>query len=401
MSSVVDGTSKASDAMVAEQVVLLGASVRALAFSALSAASQPICYDLFADWDLCQHAEAHRIAPAGYPHDFLQCARHLAGRPWMYTGGLENYPDLLDRLAEQGPLWGNAGSVVRLVRDPCRLQGALADIVTPVPVCISDNGIPTDDSWLVKPRRSAGGAEIRPWRGGVAPTNSYWQQHVPGPSYAAVFLASDTSVTLAGVTRQYVGESFCRASPFAYCGSIGPVVVPDATLEQLCRAGQRLAERFGLRGLFGLDFISDERGVHPLEVNPRYPASAEILERAGVIAAFASQRAVFSRQEEICRQTSPPAAPIHGKAILFAARPCQVRADAPCYRQEEEASSCRFADIPWPGTAIPAGAPILTLFATGEYQSDCEKNLRQATRDFEETETGLGLISGQTSGAQQ
>ncbi len=36
----------------------------------------------------------------------------------MYTGGLENHPDLVDRIRATRPLLGNPGSVLAEVRDP-------------------------------------------------------------------------------------------------------------------------------------------------------------------------------------------------------------------------------------------------------------------------------------------
>ena len=51
-----------------------------------------------------------------------------------------------------------------------------------------------------------------------------------------------------------------------------------------------LADRFELSGLFGVDFILDGDQVWTLEVNPRYTASVEIVERATGIHAIAAPR---------------------------------------------------------------------------------------------------------------
>ena len=80
--------------------------------------------------------------------------------------------------------------------------------------------------------------------------------------------------------RQLIGESRLNAAPFAYCGSIGPLRRRASPLErQIVRCGQMLGSEFGLRGLFGVDFLLDADSVAWLtEVNPRYTASVEVLE---------------------------------------------------------------------------------------------------------------------------
>ena len=44
----------------------------------------------------------------------------------MYTGGLENYPDVIAAIAAERPLWGNGPDVLAKVRDPFALAAVLA-----------------------------------------------------------------------------------------------------------------------------------------------------------------------------------------------------------------------------------------------------------------------------------
>src|SRR5437588_4078159 len=104
---------------MAGQVIVLGASVRAAAFSATRARLAPYAIDLFADRDLKAVCPAVRIER--YPHDFLSQLALAPDAPWLYAGGLENYPSLVDTLAAIRPLRGNCGRVLRAVRDPARL----------------------------------------------------------------------------------------------------------------------------------------------------------------------------------------------------------------------------------------------------------------------------------------
>ena len=83
--------------------------------------------------------------------------------------------------------------------------------------------------------------------------------------------------SLIGVTRQLIGAP---GSPFAYRGSIGPVTISERLKARLDLMGRVLASEFALVGLFGVDFILRDDEPWPVEVNPRYTASVEVLELA-------------------------------------------------------------------------------------------------------------------------
>src|SRR5687767_10917006 len=106
-----------------EPLLILGASARAAASSAARAGFAPRAADLFADADLAALCRVTRIDD--YPGEFPAAARKFPPSPWMYTGGLENYPELVDQIAAERPLLGNSGSVLREVRDPFKLAAAL------------------------------------------------------------------------------------------------------------------------------------------------------------------------------------------------------------------------------------------------------------------------------------
>src|ERR1700733_2287062 len=98
-----------ADAFKSDHVNLLifGASARAAAFSALRAGLQPWCADLFADLDLAYCSRVTRVPGKEYPHAFLSLLQEAPPGPWMYAGGLENHPDLVEQMAQARPLWGN------------------------------------------------------------------------------------------------------------------------------------------------------------------------------------------------------------------------------------------------------------------------------------------------------
>src|SRR5205085_2639734 len=99
-------------------VLLVGASVRAAAFSALRAQLQPLCADLFADADLKARCPVVRIAAGNYPAAIAAISAAVAPGPWIYTGGLENYRGLIRKVAARHSLWGNGPAELRKARAP-------------------------------------------------------------------------------------------------------------------------------------------------------------------------------------------------------------------------------------------------------------------------------------------
>src|SRR5262245_37896608 len=103
--------------MPGESLLLIGASVRAAAGSALRAGLRPWCADLFADADLAAVCPVQRL-PGDYPRGFIALAKSAPPGPWLYTGGLENWPDVVAAIASERTLWGNDADVLQRVRDP-------------------------------------------------------------------------------------------------------------------------------------------------------------------------------------------------------------------------------------------------------------------------------------------
>src|SRR5437016_5423412 len=87
-------------------LLIVGASTRAAAFSALRAGLTPWCADLFVDADLQRRCPVERVAPQEYPQCFIAIAANGPPGPWMYTGALENQPAMIETIARRRPLWG-------------------------------------------------------------------------------------------------------------------------------------------------------------------------------------------------------------------------------------------------------------------------------------------------------
>lgn len=369
----------------APSVLILGASARAAAQSALRAGSRPAAIDLFADADLRAIAETRRIED--YPHSFERVFDELPGDCWLYTGGLENYPALVDRLAARRPLLGNRGDVLRWVRDPFWLADCLRAAGFDFPRTEGRLGEAVSKArWLSKPLHGSAGLGIALVSATTHDSRGhYYQELRPGLPASAVFVAAGGRSELLGATRQLIGPPWTNAGPFVYAGNIGPLALPAATNAELRRLGDLLAERAGLTGLLGVDFLLDDDRLCPLEVNPRYPASLEILERATGQPLLAWHFAACLRGELLPPPRLLTDARCHGKAILYARGRTVIgalKAESLLCDALREDPAC--ADIPSAGAAIEPGHPILTLFAEGKTIGEVEAALRQRLQ------TGMG-----------
>jgi len=348
------------------RVGIVGASVRAAAFSALRAGWEPVGIDLFADWDLDRRATAIRVTE--YPDGLAAALVKQDIDGWLYTGGIENFPDLVDRLATRRTLWGNSGATLRSVRDPFLCEKALSDSgVRCPPLAASADGLPTNGSWLVKPCKGSGGHAVRAWQGDMAATDLptvFFQQRMPGIPCSAVFIAAKSRSVLLGATWQLVGTDWTGAGDFFYAGSIGPWEPQPDLDRQWQRIADAIVPRFGLVGLFGVDAVLDGRMLWPIEVNPRYPASVEVLERAMGMHAI-------GMHIDACRLGHLPECVPRtracwcGKAILYAPADVVVPQAFGAFAQQQTESWpwSDLADVPRPGTRIRLGKPVTTVLA--------------------------------------
>jgi predicted ATP-grasp superfamily ATP-dependent carboligase len=405
---------------MATTLLLCGASVRAAAYSALRAGFQVWCADLFADADLraiCPDALQLTDSPLEIP-EVLD--RHAPPGPFLYTGGLENHPAVLDTIRQQRPVWGMTGDALRAVRDPITLQRVLAEGGFPT---LEVRRTPPADSrrWLCKPLASGGGQHICFWERATStelPTDGYWQEFHSGAAFSALYLGDGTTATLIGMTEQLIGVSWLHAVPFAYCGNIGPLPLTESEQHFLEKLGTHLTRHFQLCGLFGLDLLREGEQFFVTEINPRYTASVELYELASQVPLLAWHGTMFDKDrisplapvlrgeglevrgrtrgnldrfatalEPLTPNPSPlrtgargekQARPCLGKAIYYAPRDLVITDQFQNYTPPELWQLPLYADLPCPGTTVRAGHPVLTLFVAEKAAATCRFRLEKA-----------------------
>ena len=355
--------------MSAPIVGVVGASARAAVMSLARAGFEAWAVDLFNDRDLKRIAPCARCPFADFPQAMPQLAERFPSGPVLYAGGLENYPEIVRELMLRRPLWGNGPEVIERVRNPFKLASRLRQQPE---LLAAGETIPEPDApardWLIKSLRSSGGLGVRSAiPGETIPQGHYAQQFVEGTSMSAVFFGQQ----MLGVTEQLIGTPWLHAKPFHYAGTIhepdaqarvdgDPLLARRARIQQI---GESLRQAFGLIGYFGIDFILKDGTPSVVEVNPRYPASVEVLEHAAHL-----DRAV-------------------GKAIYFAPHaflfpqsgPWDADLDVPF----DPWRLPGFADIPEPDEPMEAGSPVLTFFASGSTAASCRDQLQSRAAELD------------------
>jgi predicted ATP-grasp superfamily ATP-dependent carboligase len=375
------------------RVLIVGISTRAAADSAARAGFDVTAIDAFGDLD--QHPSVRSLS---VPRDFgapfttralIRAGRRVDSDALVYLSSLENHPRAVAALASNRALWGNSPTVLRRVRDPFALARALRRRGFRVPrVFGNDPNDPNDpdDCRLLKPLASGGGHGVRVWPRGVRlPRGYYGQQFISGAPGSVVFVSAGGRVVPLGISRQLVGEPAFGGDGFRYCGSILMTTgefapAHDTLVDRAHVLAAAVTEEFGLIGVGGIDFVVRDGEPYPVEVNPRWSASMELVERAYGISVFASHAAA-------CREGVLPtfdlrrartASHAFGKAIVFARRDVIV-GDTHTW-----VSDASVRDVPRPGELIATGHPVCTVFAEGRNEAACRAALVQRAQRVED-----------------
>jgi predicted ATP-grasp superfamily ATP-dependent carboligase len=338
------------------RVLIAAMSGRALAQSARRGGYVPLVADFFGDEDTLQVAGAHvqfsgRLAHGIEEHHLMQALDELS-RDCQPVGlvcgsGFEDRSALLSELARRWRLFGNAASKVATIKDPEGLAALCKAVAIPFPDWSAKRPLAPDD-WLTKRIGGAGGAHIRPASHAAAGA-VYYQRKMPGVPVSALFLAAGGHAELIGFSVQWCSPTTDK--PYRYGGAVRPAPLV-ATMQDVLAAGvDRLANAASLVGLNSADFLVAGDRYWLLEVNPRPGATLDIFEPP--------RGSLFARHISAC-VGSLAAVPWDDDG---------AKATAIVYAEEDISSFPALdwpdwtADRPRPGSTVPAGEPLCTVYA--------------------------------------
>ncbi len=367
------------------RVLIAGVSARAAAESAARAGFEVTSLDAFADLD--HHPAVRTLSPEG---DFSSARAAASSRgvdcdAVAYLAGFENDPVAVAVLAADRILLGNPPDILRRVRDPGIVARAFRDRGHAVPrIAMEADGlsapIEPDGDWMVKPLAQGGGHGVRRWaRGERWPRGCCLQERIEGNSGSVVFVAAQGQAVVLGVSQQLIGEAAFGASGYRYCGSIlSAVGSPGGPSAALVRAAGALArsasEAFDLVGVNGIDFVAESDTPWPVEVNPRWTSSMELVEELSGLSVFGSH--VRASVDGVLPQFDfvRSKARAVGKAVVFA------REDFRIGDTTGWLTTGGIRDVPRPGQYVRAGRPVCTVIESAPDAARCRAALEAAAR---------------------
>jgi predicted ATP-grasp superfamily ATP-dependent carboligase len=202
---------------------------------------------------------------------------------------------------------------------------------------------------------------------------SYLQELVEGTPASIVFVAGGGRAVALGVSRQLVGERAFGATGYQYCGSIlasdgdGHFLGDNSLTDAASALATVVAEEFDVVGVNSIDFIARNGIPHAIEVNPRWSASMELVERAYKISVFGAHATACETGElpAFDLRRARGSAPAIGKAVVFAQRDVRVGDTS------DWLADTSVRDVPRPGERIPVGRPVCTIVAEGRDDASC------------------------------
>jgi predicted ATP-grasp superfamily ATP-dependent carboligase len=367
-----------------DSVLIVGVSTRALAESASRAGYSCLSVDAFGDLD-----QKSRVQNVGLSRDLgrpysaaaaVAIGRRSAAASAAYVGNLENHPTAVRQLARGRRLLGNTPATLVRARDPVAVAEVVRRAGGRVPLTL-----PPDQTrhasaggrWLRKPRRGGGGSGVREWKpGSPLGPHELVQELIEGVLASVAFVADGQRAVLLGMSRGLAGDPAFGARAHRYCGSVYPFSADRALLDRMKAIAGAVTGAFGLVGLNGVDFVLREGEPYVLEINPRYCASMELMERGGGIS-------VFEAHVSACGRVLPsfdlaPAGEVLGKAVLYARRDVVV-GDSRRWLLRDDVR-----DLPFPGDRIRRGHPVCTVFARDADSVRCYARLVAAASALEQ-----------------
>jgi uncharacterized protein len=366
--------------MTTSTVLIAAFSGQALAQSARRAGYVPLVVDAFGDLDTRAAAHAFEIIPdamqVGFRAKPLLAALDalVAGAPSKPIGlvlgsGLEDKPRLWEILDKRYGVLGCNAETVRACKDPQIFFPVLDELGIPHPE--TRMTLPADPKgWITKRIGGSGGRHIRvATEDARARPRRYFQKQIEGErvSISAV-VASDGISTSAS----YQWCTPTTGLPFRYGGAASLPESSSATRLSMLTSIDKLARGLELKGLVSFDFIVSGGIAFLLEINPRPGATIDIFDddqgtlfQSHVAACLGQPIERRGSDTEICKAA----------AILHADR-----------------APLKLGDFTWPawaadrgapGTHIPLGAPIATVFADAETSDAAEALVRARLAELE------------------
>ncbi len=365
-----------SESASPRDVLVCGASVRSLAESLLATGRRPLCVDFFGDSDLRRLLETHGGIYLGTISGFRELPEMVklvsAEIPMLWTGGLENEPDILESIARQRRVCGVSAEFVREVRMPEVLDELVRETALKRPARLPVREAvrqPEPDKWLLKPRKSGGGLGIHRLTPNE-PLDRFahifeWAEQFVSGATVSVLARGDGrgKAQVIGASLLLSGVPELGAEGFQFCGNIGPIPLQGARHLIIENAVKKLASRTFFGGIIGLDLVLNPSGVFLLEVNPRITASHWLYELNSP-GRLVEMQLVGKESGGMGKCGVGTGRGDLGKTGVQLVVWNRKLRPAPSLVTARLPAGFRLADLPAPGTPIDASVPLCSIVGT-------------------------------------
>jgi len=383
-------------------ILVIGMDVVSLATSATKAGYKVYTVDYFGDQDLkrvCHESlsivkqtlgvTCGQLSTNFSPEALLQLTMGLLKKNTidvtLLSTGLDDSPDVLFELNDMIPILGNRPHVIKRIRDKMKFFQELERLEIPHPeTAMAENfeearkkakdiGYPV----LVKPSKGFGGVGIRKAQGPKELKQAFQhaslidekvliQEYISGTPASVSLISSNNETITLTLNEQLLGvNELGQEEPFGYCGNVVPLVTTRSVMNRCKNTAERITSHFGLIGSNGIDFVISKEGIpYVVEVNPRFQATLECVERVlGINMVEAHMKACLQGILPIIVKKT---AVFCTRLILFAPQ----RSIIPDFSVFEEVR-----DIPIPEVIIEKGEPVCSIVREG---ADRNSSLRKA-----------------------
>lgn len=231
--------------------------------------------------------------------------------------------------------------------------------------CCSDSAFPTPKSrrhvrrsfgWLSKLAGACGGNHILQPQTSGNRRGQYFQRQVKGQAGSLLFLANGRNIFPVGCNRPLPAPPEAP-SAWVYSGASRLPGALASAPEGLYDAALALTRALGLKGLNGIDFVSNGKQWWLLELEiQQYPtATLELWDKAPM-------PSLFKLHCEACRGRLPASLPGLAGSLTSAV----VYGAENAYASRSASSGRWCSNLPAAGSVIEAGQPLCTVLAAGE-----------------------------------
>lgn len=345
-----------------KRILIVGFSTRHVAASAARAGLEVCAIDHFCDLDLkrisiaCTRFEELVEIP-DLVHKF--CSEYQVDAI-ITTSGAEDLHNL------PVPILGTSPGIAARFLDKELTQKFFEVHGFPVPALVTPGTFPA----ILKPCKGSGGwrnalvsdeEDIRVWESQFPGEPYLLQEVAPGIPASVCCVADGREARAIAVNLQILRGS--EEARFGFCGSLTPFRHPLSW--KMREMAEAIGSKSGCKGIIGIDFLVTNDRIIPIEVNPRFVATLDTIERA-------TGCNLVQMHIDGCQGTLPSSVPESEhfciRQILFAPHDLTIRDDLSPLIPD-------VADIPTPPASFEAGGAVISVYGEGDDEGSARSAL--------------------------